>query len=64
MCKLLIILVLGASCIGCASSKSPSHAYVAPTTQKTFNPIISKAKFKGCRKLKNGYLVCPKIARK
>ncbi|HIC78902.1 MAG TPA: hypothetical protein EYP02_06925 [Sulfurovum sp.] len=59
MCKLLIILVLGASFSGCTSSKSSSSV---PSYQKTHQPILSKSK-NGCRALKNGYLVCPKMAR-
>ncbi len=60
MCKLLVILVLGALFSGCTSSKS-SHS--VPSYQKTYQPIISKSK-NGCRTLKNGYLVCPKMARR
>ena len=63
MCKLLVILVLGASFIGCSSSKSPRLSKLLPSYQKTYQPIISKSK-RGCRTLKNGYMVCPKMARR
>lgn len=62
MCKLLIILVLGASFFGCASSKASRSSQAVPSYQKTYQPIISKSK-NGCRRLENGYLVCPKMAR-
>ena len=63
MCKLLIVLVLGISFSGCASSKS-SHK-VTPSYQKTYQPIaVQKKSRNGCRALKNGYMVCPKIARR
>jgi len=61
MCKLLIVLVLGSILSGCASSKASRSLQV----QKSYQPIISKTKpINGCRALKNGYLVCPKIARR
>jgi len=59
MCKLLIILSLGFLFVGCGASKFSQAKQVT-----TYHPIVSHSKLKGCRALSNGYLVCPKIARR
>jgi PBP1b-binding outer membrane lipoprotein LpoB len=64
MCKLLIILVLGILFSGCASSEASHSSQVSPRTQKIYQPISKAKPLNGCRALKNGYLVCPKIARR
>ncbi|MCK5854322.1 MAG: hypothetical protein KAG56_03815 [Sulfurovaceae bacterium] len=64
MCKLLIILGLGILLSGCGSSKLSQAKQVTSGHQKTYQSIVSQTKSRGCRALSNGYLVCPKVARR
>ena len=64
MCKLLAILGLGVLFSGCSASKLSYSKQTTSSYQKKYQPILAQSKFIGCRALSNGYLVCPKIARR
>jgi len=58
MVKIFLVLVLGFFCVGCASSKARAAAPIKITK------LVTIKSYGECRMMPNGYLVCPKEARK
>jgi hypothetical protein len=58
MVKIFLVLVLGFFCVGCASSKARAAAPMKVTK------LVSLQSYGECKMMPNGYLVCPKTARR
>lgn len=64
MLRIFLVLVLGIICTGCASSKAKASSLKVGGLEKTTNSQYSKADYGECKMMPNGYLVCPKTARR
>jgi len=57
--KISLVFIFSLICNGCASS-SANNSKFSKFTPPVNNNSVKYSKIKGCRLLKNGYLVCPK----